>query len=145
MIQKARKRVNVHGVNLYKSQASGHKIVGVSVSKSDSNSTTISKKPIIEIDENVLPDDADLNKTRDTLIDQAKVGNLTQAEIETLISMIFRYKTKEYKPGQFFYDETSETIYEVKQEHQSSTDTPATRSDLYKPLISMGEINKDKL
>jgi hypothetical protein len=141
MIQKARERINAHGVNLYKSSTPGHKIIGTSVSKSDSNSTTISRRPVIEVDPGIIPDPADLNSARDALIAQARQGNLTQVEIETLIEMIFRYKARHYKPGQFFYDELSETVYEVKQEHQGSAEIiPASRPDLYEPLISLAEL-----
>jgi hypothetical protein len=138
MIQKTPEYQNKNRVNLFKSQAPGHKIIGTSVSKADSNSTTISRKPIIEIDEGIIPDPVDLNTARDALIAQAKAGNLTQAEIETLISMIFRYRARHYEPGDFFYDDETETVYEVKQEHQS-TDTmiPASRPDLYEPLVSL--------
>jgi hypothetical protein len=141
MIQKARERINAHGVNLCKSSTPGHKIIGTSVLKSDSNSTTISRRPIIEIDEGIIPDPGDLNTARDALIAQARQGNLTQTEIETLISMIFRYKDRPYEPEDFFYDELSETVYKVKQEHQGSAEIiPASRPDLYEPLISLAEL-----
>jgi hypothetical protein len=125
----------------YVSTSNGHKIIGTSVLKSDSNSTTISRRPVIEVDPGIIPDPADLNSARDALIAQARQGNLTQVEIETLIEMIFRYKARHYKPGQFFYDELSETVYEVKQEHQGSAEIiPASRPDLYEPLISLAEL-----
>jgi hypothetical protein len=139
MIQKARERINIHGINLCKSQAPGHKIIGTSVSKADSNSTTISRRPIIEIDPDIIPDPGDLNTARDALIAQAKQGNLTQTEIETLIGMIFRYKARLYEPGDFFFDDGA--VYEVKEEHMGSDDIiPAERPDLYKELISLKEI-----
>ena len=139
MIQQTPAYKNKNHTRLYVSTNRGHKIIGTSVSKSDSTSTTISRRPIIEIDEGIIPDPSDLNTARDALIAQAKQGNLTQAEIETLIGMIFRYKAREYKPGDFFFDDGA--VYEVKEEHMGSDDIiPAERPDLYEKLISLEEI-----
>jgi hypothetical protein len=87
MIQKARERINAHGVNLCKSSTPGHKIIGTSVFKSDSNSTTISRRPIIEVPEGVLPDDCDIEQARSVLAGMVLEGDLLPDEIEALLSV----------------------------------------------------------
>jgi hypothetical protein len=53
--------------------------------------------------------------------------------------MIYRYKSRNYSPGDFFFHDS--VVYEVIQEHQGGDDIiPAIRPDLYKPLISLEEL-----
>jgi hypothetical protein len=96
----------------------------------------------MEIDEGVLPADADLNTVRDMMITLAQQGHLTAEEINTLVEFTYRYNPdREYNVGEFFFHEG--TIYEVIQAHQADENIyPAARQDLYRTLISLQEIGE---
>src|SRR6056297_3291142 len=87
MIQKTPAYKNPKNVTLYTSKVPGHKIIGTSVMASDSNSTTITKKPIIEIDPGILPEDADIETARSVLAGMVLEGDLSENEITALLDV----------------------------------------------------------
>jgi hypothetical protein len=123
MIQKARERINAHGVNLCKSSTPGHKIIGTSVFKSDSNSTTISRRPIIEVPEGVLPDDCDIEQARSVLAGMVLEGDLLPDEIDALLSVYPVWEPDTwYEQGGLIRH--NDQLYQINQEHTSQTHYP---------------------
>jgi len=138
MITATPEYINTNQVKIYTASNAGHRIIGSTVTASQPESTTISLRPIMEIDEGVLPPDADLQTVRDMMISMVKAGELSADEINTLVEFTYRYNPgREYDVGDFFFHDGS--IYEVIQDHKAG-DIPDMESRYYKQLISLQEI-----
>jgi hypothetical protein len=139
MITATPEYLNTNRIKIYTASNAGHRIIGSTVTASVPESTTISLRPIMEIDEGVLPPDADLQTVRDMMISMAQQGHLTAEEINTLVEFTYRYNPgREYDVGDFFFHEGA--IYEVIEPHRAG-DSPDMESGYYKQLISLAEIS----
>jgi len=84
MIQKARVRQNPYGVQLYKSTQTGYLLVGDLTIEAGKNSTTISRRPITEVPEGVLPKGCTAEEAKVRLSKMIREKGLLPAEVDCL-------------------------------------------------------------
>jgi len=123
MITQTPEYKNANQVRLYMSSNNGHRMTGESVSKADSNSTTVSRKPITEIPEGVLPDDCDMDTARSVLAGMVLEGDLLPDEIEALLSVYHAWEPDTlYEQGGLIRH--NDQLYQINQEHTSQAHYP---------------------
>jgi len=126
MIQQTSEYRNRNHVRLYASTNNGSRIIGDTVMDADSNSTTISRKPITEVPEGVLPEQCDIATARSVLAGMVLEGDLLDDEVEALLS-VYR-KWSDLDDGTIL--ETGDMLahdgqlYRIVQGHNKQSDWP---------------------
>ena len=124
----------------YASTSESDKIVGNTVMRGSSNSTTISRKPITEIPTGILPEDADIETARSVIAGMVLEGDLTEDEITALLDVYQKWDDLPLGEWISELDENdnevllvyADTLYKVVQGHNKQADwTPDITAALY--------------
>ena len=140
MIHKSNEVINSNGVKVRKSSNDCFRLVGSTILKGDPNSTTISKKPVVELDKSLLEKECSMQELKDTLLTKVLNGEFTEEEILILYESTFSYDNNyNYTVGQFFV--YNSTLYEVIKDHTSDISiAPSEREDLYTKVIALDDV-----
>jgi len=120
----------------YASTSESDKIVGNTVMRGSSNSTTISRKPITEIPTGILPEDADIETARSVIAGMVLEGDLTEDEITALLDVYPKWEPDVwYKQGLVRH---KDQLYTINQPHTSQAHFPPDSEGvtaLYSPTV----------
>src|SRR6056297_3058187 len=140
MIHKSNEVINSNGVKVRKSSNDCFRLVGSTILKGDPNSTTISKKPVVELDKSLLEKECSMQELKEILLPKVLNGDFTEDEILILYESTFSYDSNyDYTVGQFFVYDFA--LYEVIKDHTSDKNiVPSERNDLYTRIIALDDI-----
>lgn len=138
MIQQTPEYKNPNFVRIYTSTSRGHRLIGDSVMTADSDSTTVSRKPIVEVPEGVLPEVCDIVTARSTLAGMVLEGDLLPDELEALLS-VYR-KWDDVAVGEWIEKDDllvyGSTLYRVNQGHWKQANwIPGEAESLYTKAV----------
>jgi hypothetical protein len=84
MINRAPEILNKNRIAISKSSNNCFRLVGSTLLKGDPNSTTISKKKVIELDSSLLEDECSFQELKDAIEPKILNGEFTEEEITIL-------------------------------------------------------------
>jgi hypothetical protein len=123
------------------STSEGHRVIGDIVVPGTPGSVTMSRRPIVEIPTDIMPENPTIEVIKDTLKGMLLASELTESEISALLSMYDEYQAdKSYiKDDLFRY---GSKLYKVNQVHTSAIQwIPGIGTDaLYSAIAPPGVI-----
>jgi hypothetical protein len=100
MIKETAQIINAKGKSVYVTRNTGYRMIGETLMLGDENSVTISRKPIIEIPFEDLPEDQDMDRAKETLRQKILKGDFAESDVQKVERLYTKSKLETRKSKQ---------------------------------------------
>jgi hypothetical protein len=100
MIKETAQIITAKGKSVYVTRNKGYRMIGETLMLGDENSVTISRKPIIEIPFEDLPEDQDMDRAKETLRQKILKGDFAESDVQKVERLYTKSKLETRKSKQ---------------------------------------------